>query len=94
MCLDLLCVFTSRCSSPGKTGALRPTSADFGQFAAEYPCIWLLHKLPIRLFVAISIIVWAVVVACQAATKNYTDMLVVRFFVSRACVVRILADPD
>ncbi|KAG0655350.1 hypothetical protein C6P46_001047 [Rhodotorula mucilaginosa] len=52
----------------------------FGQFAAEYPCIWLLHKLPIRMFVAISIIVWAAVVACQAATQNFTHMMVVRFF--------------
>ncbi|GAA5993152.1 hypothetical protein JCM10908_001314 [Rhodotorula pacifica] len=52
----------------------------FGQFAAEYPCIWLLHKLPIRMFVAISIVVWAAVVACQAATHNFTHMMVVRFF--------------
>ncbi|BGP29716.1 hypothetical protein JCM10296v2_001455 [Rhodotorula toruloides] len=40
----------------------------------------LLHKLPIRSFVAVSIIVWAIVVACQAATKNFTDMMIVRFF--------------
>ena len=32
------------------------------------------------MFVAISIIVWAAVVACQAATQNFTHMMVVRFF--------------
>jgi MFS family permease len=52
----------------------------FGQAASEFICLYLLHKLPIRSFVAASIVVWAVVVACQAATKNFTDMMIVRFF--------------
>lgn len=32
------------------------------------------------MFVAVSIIVWAAVVACQAATQNFAHMMVVRFF--------------
>ncbi|BGO89228.1 hypothetical protein NBRC10512_005939 [Rhodotorula toruloides] len=52
----------------------------FGQAASEFVCLYLLHKLPIRSFVAVSIVVWAIVVACQAATKNFTDMMIVRFF--------------
>ncbi|BGP22487.1 hypothetical protein JCM10295v2_001366 [Rhodotorula toruloides] len=52
----------------------------FGQAASEFVCLYLLHKLPIRSFVGVSIVIWATVVACQAATKNFTDMMIVRFF--------------
>ncbi|GAA5903194.1 hypothetical protein JCM6882_006990 [Rhodosporidiobolus microsporus] len=37
---------------------------DFGQLVAEFPVLYLLHKLPIRTFVAVSIMVWGIVVAC------------------------------
>ncbi|GAA5909887.1 hypothetical protein JCM8208_000981 [Rhodotorula glutinis] len=50
----------------------------FGQLASEPVVLWLLHKLPIRTFVAISIVAWSIVVAAQAAPHNYIGMLVVR----------------
>ncbi|GJN88188.1 hypothetical protein Rhopal_001153-T1 [Rhodotorula paludigena] len=52
----------------------------FGQLVAEFPVLYFLHKLPIRTFVAVSIMVWAVVVACQAAAHNFAGMATVRFF--------------
>ncbi|GAA5903191.1 hypothetical protein JCM6882_006989 [Rhodosporidiobolus microsporus] len=52
----------------------------FGQLIAEFPVLYLLHKLPIRTFVAVSIMVWAVVVGCQAASQNFGGMMAVRFF--------------
>ncbi|GAA5854891.1 hypothetical protein JCM8547_004112 [Rhodosporidiobolus lusitaniae] len=52
----------------------------FGQLIAEFPVLYLMHKLPIRTFVAVSIIIWAVVVGCQAAAQNFAGMMTVRFF--------------
>jgi len=55
--------------------------ADFGQLASEPVVLYLLHKLPIRTFVAISIVAWSIVVAAQAAPHDYIGMLVVRIMV-------------
>ncbi|GAA6052475.1 hypothetical protein JCM3770_001130 [Rhodotorula araucariae] len=51
----------------------------FGQLLAEFPVLYLMHRLPIRTFVAISIVLWAIVVACQAAPSNWGGMMAVRF---------------
>ncbi|GAA5913435.1 hypothetical protein JCM5296_003631 [Sporobolomyces johnsonii] len=56
----------------------------FGQFLFEYPAIWLLHKLPIRTFVAVTIIIWSIVVGCQAAANDFAGMMAVRFFLGMA----------
>ncbi|GAA5927408.1 hypothetical protein JCM10213_003462 [Rhodosporidiobolus nylandii] len=52
----------------------------FGQLVAEFPVLYFLHALPLRSFVAVSIVAWGIVVACQAAPQNFAGMMVVRFF--------------
>ncbi len=52
----------------------------FGQLIVEFPVLYLLHKLPIRTFVAVSMLAWAVVAGTQAATKDFTGMMIARFF--------------
>ncbi|GAA5864731.1 hypothetical protein JCM1840_002211 [Sporobolomyces johnsonii] len=56
----------------------------FGQFLFEYPAIWLLHKFPIRTFVAVTIVIWSIVVGCHAAANDFAGMMAVRFFLGIA----------
>lgn len=76
---------------PQKAFRLKLVPPDFGQLIAEFPVLYFLHKLPIRTFVAVSIMVWAVVVACQAAAHSFAGMATVRFFVRR--FPRVLCSP-
>lgn len=52
----------------------------FGQLVAEFPVLYLLHKLPIRTFVAVSMICWAIVAGSQAGAQNFGGMMTARFF--------------
>ncbi|GAA6033330.1 hypothetical protein JCM8097_006696 [Rhodosporidiobolus ruineniae] len=52
----------------------------FGQLIAELPVLYLLHKLPIRSFVAITMVLWSICMATQAATQNFAGLMVNRFF--------------
>ncbi|GAA6003453.1 hypothetical protein JCM10207_000340 [Rhodosporidiobolus poonsookiae] len=52
----------------------------FGQLLAEGFVLWLMHKLPLRIFVAVSIVIWSIVIGCQAAANNFAQLMVARFF--------------
>ena len=52
----------------------------FGQLIVEFPVLYLLHKLPIRTFVAISMLCWAIVAGSQAGAKDFAGLMAARFF--------------
>lgn len=52
----------------------------FGYLALSYPAAYLMVRLPLAKFLAICCILWATVLACHAATTNFTGLLVTRFF--------------
>lgn len=70
------------------------SSPDFGQFAFEYPAVWLMHKVPLRWFVGVSIIIWSIVVGCQAAANSFGQMAAIRFILgmSEGAVRCVIAD--
>lgn len=39
----------------------------------------ILQKLPLAKTLAVSVFTWGVIVACSALTKNFTELMVVRF---------------
>nr|XP_031859695.1 uncharacterized protein CI109_004970 [Kwoniella shandongensis]KAA5526767.1 hypothetical protein CI109_004970 [Kwoniella shandongensis] len=56
----------------------------FGQFAFEWVGIYLLHKLPIKQVVGVSIVVWGAIMMCLAAANNFAGLATVRFFLGLA----------
>ncbi|KAJ9099764.1 hypothetical protein QFC21_003762 [Naganishia friedmannii] len=56
----------------------------FGQFFFEYFAVYLLHRFPIKKFVGVTILAWGIVMMCLAATKNFTGLMIGRFFLG-AC---------
>lgn len=51
-----------------------------GYLAWEYPTNRLLQRLPLAKYSSFNIILWGLVLACMAATKNFAGAVVVRFF--------------
>lgn len=44
----------------------------------EYPTNWIIQKVPIGKYLALNIIAWGISLACHAACKNFTGLVVVR----------------
>ncbi|KAF7719350.1 Uncharacterized protein PECH_006366 [Penicillium ucsense] len=51
----------------------------FGYLFFSYPASLLMVKFPLGKYLAVSFMLWAVVLTCHAATKNFTTMMVTRF---------------
>jgi MFS family permease len=51
----------------------------FGYLAASYPTSFALVKLPLGKFLAVSVIVWAVILGCHGAAMNYGSLMALRF---------------
>ncbi|KAK4698629.1 MFS transporter, ACS family, allantoate permease, partial [Phenoliferia sp. Uapishka_3] len=60
------------------------SSFYFGQLGFEYIAIYLLHRLPIKKFVGVSILCWGVVMMSMAAASNFAGMVVVRVILGMA----------
>ncbi|KAK8853019.1 hypothetical protein IAR55_003720 [Kwoniella newhampshirensis] len=56
----------------------------FGQFAFEWVGIYLLHKLPIKQVVGVSIVIWGAIMMCLAAANSFAGLATVRFFLGLA----------
>ncbi|KAL3475561.1 major facilitator superfamily domain-containing protein [Aspergillus californicus] len=52
----------------------------FGYFAWSWPSSYLMVRLPLAKYMGISIFVWAGVLLCHAATKNFAGLMSARFF--------------
>ncbi|RAK82084.1 putative MFS allantoate transporter [Aspergillus fijiensis CBS 313.89] len=52
----------------------------FGYLAFSYPASLLMVRFPLGKYLACTYIVWAIVLACHAATTNFTGLMVARFF--------------
>ncbi|EPS32161.1 hypothetical protein PDE_07121 [Penicillium oxalicum 114-2] len=51
----------------------------FGYLFFSYPASLLMVKFPLGKYLAINFILWAVVLACHAATKDFATLMVTRF---------------
>ncbi|KAJ5370371.1 uncharacterized protein N7496_006463 [Penicillium cataractarum] len=51
----------------------------FGYLFFSYPASLLMVKFPLGKYLAINFILWAIVLACHAATKNFATLMVTRF---------------
>ncbi|KAJ5370800.1 uncharacterized protein N7496_006892 [Penicillium cataractarum] len=56
----------------------------FGYLLASYPVLMMLVKLPLGKSLATVFIVWAIILGCHAATKNFAGLMVARFFLGVA----------
>lgn len=56
----------------------------FGYLTFSYPASYLMVRLPLGKYLAGTCVVWAVCLACHAATTNWTGLMVVRFFLGAA----------
>ncbi|GKT48200.1 putative transporter [Colletotrichum spaethianum] len=56
----------------------------FGQLCSEYPAAYLMGRLPITLFVGVTIIVWGGVEMCLGATHDFRGLAAARFFLGFA----------
>ncbi|KAI9373345.1 major facilitator superfamily domain-containing protein [Aspergillus egyptiacus] len=52
----------------------------FGYFAWSWPSSYLIVRLPLAKYIAVSVLVWGGVLMCHAAAKNFADLMAVRFF--------------
>lgn len=51
----------------------------FGQLVSEYPFIYLMSRLPLTKFVAVTIIIWGGICMCLAGPKSFAGFAAVRF---------------
>ncbi|OJJ38371.1 hypothetical protein ASPWEDRAFT_168283 [Aspergillus wentii DTO 134E9] len=52
----------------------------FGYLVASYPVSVLLVKFPLGKYLSITFILWAIVLACHAATESFAGIMCTRFF--------------
>jgi MFS transporter, ACS family, allantoate permease len=52
----------------------------FGYLAFEWPMAYLIQRLPVAKFLAATILGWAVLAMCTAATQNFAGLATVRLF--------------
>lgn len=52
----------------------------FGYLFWSYPSSYLAVRFPLGKYLAVSVVLWGMVLMCHAATKNYTGLMVARFF--------------
>ncbi|CEL04560.1 Putative Major facilitator superfamily transporter [Aspergillus calidoustus] len=51
-----------------------------GYFFGQYPCGWLIGRFPAQRVIAISILLWGVMVLLMTQSRSYSSALAVRFF--------------
>lgn len=51
-----------------------------GQLVSEWPAMFLLSRLPIVLYVGVTIVIWGGVNMCMAAVHNFAGLAAARFF--------------
>ncbi|KAJ5666558.1 hypothetical protein N7462_010967 [Penicillium macrosclerotiorum] len=56
----------------------------FGYLFATYPVSLILIKFPLGKSLSIMFLIWAIILACHAATKNFATLMVARFFLGIA----------
>ncbi|KAF4910912.1 putative transporter [Colletotrichum fructicola] len=56
----------------------------FGQLCSEYPAAYLMSRLPITLFVGVTIIIWGGVEMTLGATRDFHTLAAARFFLGFA----------
>ncbi|KAJ5949898.1 pantothenate transporter [Penicillium verhagenii] len=56
----------------------------FGYLTLSYPASLLMVKLPIGKYLAANFLIWGIILACHAATKNFTGIMIARFFLGAA----------
>ncbi|KAF3398026.1 hypothetical protein F1880_006085 [Penicillium rolfsii] len=56
----------------------------FGYLFATYPVSLVLIKFPLGKSLSVMFLIWAIVLACHAATKNFATLMVARFFLGVA----------
>lgn len=55
-----------------------------GQLASEWPAMFLLSRLPITIYVGITIVIWGGVNMCLAAVHDFKGLAATRFFLGFA----------
>ncbi|KAJ5939569.1 hypothetical protein N7466_002703 [Penicillium verhagenii] len=56
----------------------------FGYLIFCYPASLLMVKFPLGKYLAVNFMLWAIILACHAATKNFATFMVTRFFLGCA----------
>ncbi|KAJ5882269.1 uncharacterized protein N7529_000941 [Penicillium soppii] len=56
----------------------------FGYLFATYPVSLILIKFPLGKSLSIMFLIWAIILACHAASKNFATLMVARFFLGIA----------
>ncbi|OCF32114.1 allantoate permease [Kwoniella heveanensis BCC8398] len=51
----------------------------FGAILAIIPSLALMQKLPTNLYISTMVLLWGVITMCMAASKNYADLIGIRF---------------
>ncbi|KAM5344249.1 hypothetical protein ACJ41O_012786 [Fusarium nematophilum] len=65
----------------GKPGPLWPwltTCVYIGVLVVEYPQNYIIARVPVAKYLSFSIMVWAIILGCHAATKNFAGLVTVR----------------
>lgn len=52
----------------------------FGYLGWSFPSAYLMNRIPIGKYVGATVMLWAVVLMCMAACRNFGDLVAVRFF--------------
>lgn len=56
----------------------------FGFLIFEYPSSFLIQRLPVAKFFSATVLVWAIMMCCTAATHNFAGLAAVRFIMGMA----------
>ncbi|EOD44867.1 putative allantoate permease protein [Neofusicoccum parvum UCRNP2] len=56
----------------------------FGFLLFEYPTSFLIQRLPVAKFFSATVLVWAIMMCCTAATHNFAGLAAVRFIMGMA----------
>ena len=56
----------------------------FGYLAFSYPTGYMIVRLPIGKFVAVSFCIWSIILMCLGAAQNYQTLLALRFILGMA----------
>lgn len=64
----------------GNDYALLGTIFYIGYLVWEYPTNVFMQRLPLAKYLSANIVIWGVILACTAACKNWTDLMLVRVF--------------
>ncbi|KAK7729015.1 hypothetical protein SLS57_002247 [Botryosphaeria dothidea] len=56
----------------------------FGYLLFEYPTSFLIQRFPVAKFFSVTVLVWAIMMCCTAATHNFAGLATVRFIMGMA----------